>query len=199
MVAKYLLECIIQQVSGCMVCRTGVTFVSIHASHEVSFGMLWQLLNDVNALVVLTFGVYHVHRLVLAHQDTLVAYLSSHLSIEGCEVQDDLVKTIFFLGYLAILQDVAFVFSIIVAHKLLFALSYFYPVAVFHLCSIAGTVFLFLHFCMELLLVNAKSVLSAYQFCEIKWKPIGIEKAEGLFAIDLRLACFFQLVHGVAQ
>ena len=85
----------------------------------------------------------------------------------------------------------AFVFGIVVAHKLLFALSYFYPVAVFHLCGIAGAVFLFLHFCMELLLVNAESVLSAYQFCEVERKAIGVEKAEGLFAVDLRLACFF--------
>ena len=93
----------------------------------------------------------------------------------------------------------ALVFRVVVAHKLLFALCQFYPVAVFHHGGVACSCLLLLHFFIKLFLVNGQSVLAANQFCQVKRETIGVEEFESLHAVQFGLASLFHLFHGLCQ
>ena len=64
-VTQDLLQRVVQQVGGRMVGGTAVAPVYIHAGHEVRLQVLGQLLHDVHALLVLSFGVYDFDGLFL--------------------------------------------------------------------------------------------------------------------------------------
>ena len=102
MVAKHLLEGIVEQVSGCMVGGTGIALVNIDTCHKVGCRVFWQLLNDMYALVVLALGVDNLDSLVLAYKDTAVSHLSSHLAIERSVVEHQFVEALLLLCHLAI-------------------------------------------------------------------------------------------------
>ena len=93
----------------------------------------------------------------------------------------------------------AVIFVIIVTDKHLFAVLYLYPVAVLYGGSISGARLLFLHFSIESLFINGKTVLSADKFGEVKREAVGIEKAESLGAIKLFDAGFFHCFHIVSK
>ena len=121
-----------------MVGSRSVALVNVHASHEVSFGILRYLLDDMYALVVLALGVNDVDGLVAGNEHTLVADLTTHLAVERSVVENDLVESVLLLSYLAVAEDVTFVFRVVIADKLLLALAQFHPVAVLHDGSVAG-------------------------------------------------------------
>ena len=177
-------------------CRS-VAFVGVYARHKVCLHILWQLLRDVNALVVLSLRIHNVDGLVFAYQDSLVANLSTHLAIEWRMVQHQFKESILLLGNLSVTQNVAFVFGVVVADKLLFALAQYHPVAVFHSCSIAGTCLLLCHFFLELPFVYTEAVFATNQFSQIEWETVGIEQAERLFPAEFGLSLRFHFVHCV--
>ena len=57
MVAQDLLQRIVQKVSSRVVGSRGVALISINTGHELSRGILRQLLHDVYGLAVLALGV----------------------------------------------------------------------------------------------------------------------------------------------
>ena len=65
MVAQYLLQSIVEQVSCSMVGCTGIALVCINTGHELGSSILWQLLHDMYALAILTFCVNDLDGLVL--------------------------------------------------------------------------------------------------------------------------------------
>ena len=75
------------------------------------------------ALVVFTLGIDDINSLVLANKYTLVTYLTTHLSIERCEIEYKLIETVLFLSHLTVAKDMALVFCIVVTNKLLFAFT----------------------------------------------------------------------------
>ena len=91
----------------CMVGSASLAVLDIYASHEVSIYILWQLLYDVDALVVLALGVDNLDGLILANEYTLVANLSTHLTIEWSVVEYQLIEGVLLLSHLAVAQDVA--------------------------------------------------------------------------------------------
>ena len=58
-----------------------------------------------------------------------------------------------------------------------------YPVAVLHGSGIAGTLLLFLHLHIKLLLVDGKAILTTDQFCEVERESVGVEQTESLYTI----------------
>ena len=152
-----------------------------------------------DALIVLTLGVYNLHGLVLVDEHTTVTYLSTHFTIEGSGIEHKLVELILLLGYLSVAENMTVVFGIVVAYKLLFTLCQFYPVAVLYSCGITGTILLFLHLNVELLLINGKTVLTTNQLCEVQGETIGVEQTEGLNAIQLVLALSLQFFHSFVK
>ena len=148
-----------------------------------------------NALVVLAFCVNDVHRLVLRDKNTLVAYLSTHFTIERSSVENQFVEDILLLCYFAVTKDMTFVFRVVIAYELLFTGSELHPVGILDLCSIAGTLFLFLHLLIEFLLINSKSVLTANQFGKVKRESISVEQTEGGCSVQNGLFVGFQFIH----
>ena len=75
------------------------------------------------ALVVLTLGIDDIDCLIFANEYTLVTYLTTHLTIERCEIEYKLIETVLFLSHLTVAEDMALVFCIVVTNKLLFAFT----------------------------------------------------------------------------
>ena len=93
----------------------------------------------------------------------------------------------------------ALIFSKVIAHELLFALSQFHPVAILNGCGITGTLLLLLHLHIKLLLIHGESVLTTDQFCEIKRETIGIEQSESLYAIKFCLTLSLEFIHSIIE
>ena len=199
MVAQHLLQGIVEQVGCCMVSGTSLAFVCINTCHEVGLGMLGQLLDNMNALVVLALGVDNLYGLMLTNEHTLITYLTTHLAIERGVVEYQFIVGILLLRYLTITQDMTFIFVIVVTHELLLTLLELYPVAILHLCGITGTFFLLLHLHIELLLINGKTVLTTNQFGEVERETIGVEQAEGIRTAEDSLLMCLQFIHGPIQ
>ena len=204
MVAEHLLQGIVQQVGSRVVGSRGVALVNINASHELCRGVLGQLLDDVDGLAVLTLRVDNLDGLVLRDEHTLVAYLTTHLAIERRVVEHQLVVLVLLLGDLAVAQDMASVFGVVVADEGLLdalgsALGHGDPVAVLDGGGIAGTVLLLLHLDVELLLVDRKAILAADQLRQVEGEAVGIEQAEGLFTTQLLTTFTPQLIHCIVE
>ena len=119
------------------------------------------------ALTVLALGVDDVDGLGLVADNTAITYLTTHLTIEWSIVEYQLVELVLLLCNLAVAHDVALVFCIVVANKLLLTLGKLYPVAVLNSCSIAGALLLLLHLHVELLLVNGKTILTTDKLSKV--------------------------------
>ena len=195
MVAKHLLEGIVEKVGGCMVGGTGIALVNIHTCHKVGRGVIRQLLDDMYALIVLALGVDDFHCLVLTDEHTAVAHLSSHLAIEGCVVEDNFIEALLLLYHFSISEDMALIFSIIISLEMLFAFLQHFPVTVLNCGSIAGTGFLLLHLHIESCLIYGVSVFAAYKLCEIEGESVGVEHSECLCTIEHCLTVCLQLIH----
>ena len=148
-----------------------------------------------DALVVLALGVDDLYGLVLAHEHAIVTYLAAHLAIEGSVVEYQFIEAALLLCHLAVAQDVAFVFSIVVTDKLLVAFLQHLPVAVLHGGGVAGTCLLLLHLFVELLLVYGVTVLTANQLGQVEWESVGVEEAECAHAVQFGQAVRLQFVH----
>ena len=173
--------------------------VNVNTSHKVGLYIFRQRLNDVYALIVFAFGVDDVDGFVLAYQHALVAYLSAHLAIEGSGVEHQLEEGVLLLCYLAVAQDVALIFGVVVSYKLLFALAQHHPVAILYSGGVAGALFLLLHLGVKLFLVDGVTVLAADKFGEVEGEAVGVEHAEGLCTIEHGLSVCFQLVHSAVE
>ena len=118
-VAEHLLQRVVQQVGSRVVGSRGIALVGIDAGHELGRGVFRQLLHNVYRLVVLALGIDYLDGFVLVHQHAAVAYLSAHLAVERGVVEHQLVERVLLLGHLAVAQDVAGVFGVVVAYELL--------------------------------------------------------------------------------
>ena len=160
--------------------------------------MLGQLLHDMDALSVLALGVDNLYGLVFAHDDAAVAHLSTHLAIEGGGVEHQFIEGVLLLGHLAVTQDMAVVFVVIITHELLFAGLQFRPVAVLHGGGVARTVFLLLHLHLELCFVDCQAVLPADELGQVEGESVSVEQTEGSGAVKHLLAFALHLVYGGA-
>ena len=147
------------------------------------------------ALVVFTLSIDDVDSFVLANEYTLIAYLTTHLTIERSMIEYKFIEAVLLLCHLTITKNVAFVFCIVITNKLLFAFTQDFPVTIFNSCCITGTCLLLCHLLIELLFIYGIAVLCADKFCQIEWETIGVEEAESLLTIELCLAMCLQLIH----
>ena len=195
MVAQNLFQGIVEQVGCRMVSGTSLTLISIYTSHEVSLRMFGQLLDDMDALVVLTFGIDDLHGLILTDEHTLITYLTTHLAIERGVVEYQFIIGVLLLSYLTVAQDVTLIFVIVVTNELLLTLFEIYPVAILYLCGVTSTLLLFLHLHIELLFVNGKTVFTTDQFCKVEREAVGVEKAECIRTAEDSLLLRLQFIH----
>ncbi|CDA83124.1 unknown [Bacteroides sp. CAG:754] len=120
--------------------------------------------------VVFFLGVHYFNRLELAYQYTGITYLTTAFRIERSIVKYNLIQCLVLLLDLTIAKDGSLVFCIVVTDE--FGCSFFQynPVTCFDGGSIAGTLFLLLHFFVELLDVDSHSVFAENQFCQVEWE-----------------------------
>src|SRR5574344_2302217 len=199
MVAQHLFQRIVEQVSGSMIGGRTVALVDIHTCHEVGLRILWQVLHDMDALIVLALSVDDVDGFVFADNRPLIAYLTTHLTIERCVVEYKLIECVLLLSYLTVAHDMTLIFCIIVTYKLLFTLLEFYPVRVFHGGSIAGTFLLFLHFGIESLFIYHITIFTTYQLGEVKRESVSIKHTECLHAVQHSLTVSTEFIHGTVE
>ena len=199
MVAEHLLQGIVEQVGSSVVGSTCLTLVGVNTSHEVCLWLLWQSLNNVDRLSVLALCVDNVDSFCLVYDYSAIANLSTHFAIERSIVEYQLKECIFLLRNLAIAQYVTFIFSIVIANELLFAFAQHNPVGVFHLGSIAGTLFLLLHLLVELILVDGVSIFATYQFGKVERESVCIKQAERLSSVELFLSLLLKFIHSLVE
>ena len=197
--AQHLAQGGVEQVGAGVVRLNSAAGINVDAGHELGSRVFRQLLDDVHTLVVLTLGVDHLDGIQFVHKHTAVADLTTHLTVERCVVEHEFVERVLLLRHLAIAQDVASVFGIVVAHELLFAFGQLYPVGVLHSGGIAGAVLLLLHLYIELVDVHRQAVLAADKLGEVERETIGVEQAEGRCTIEDGLLVSLQLVHSAVE
>ena len=195
MLTKNLLQSIIKQVGCSMISCRRITLIGINTCHEFCLNILWQFLDNMDALVVLTLGINDIDRLILVDKHTLIAYLSTHLTIEWGIIEYNLIETILLLCHLTITENMTFVLCIIVTNELLFAFTYNLPVTILNNSSIASTCFLLFHLFIELLLINGITILTTDKFGQVEWETICIKQAEGFLTIKFGLAMCLQFIH----
>ena len=157
---QHLTKCLIEQVSTRVVRLRSTTLVYIHACHEFCFGLLWQLINNVDTEVVLFLHIEHVDRFIFIDEHTLVTNFTTHFCIERSRVEYHFVCSTLLCLHLAIFQDMARILCIVIAYELALTFSKNDPVASLHLCSIASTVLLLLHFSIEARLIYCHAFLT---------------------------------------
>ena len=69
MVAKNLLEGLVEEVRASVVGLDSTAAFHIHASHELSLGVLWYTLQDVDAYAILLLGIEDLDGLLLVADD----------------------------------------------------------------------------------------------------------------------------------
>ena len=127
-VAQHLFQSIVEQVGSRMVGCTCISLVGIYTGHELGRWILRQLFDDMDTLVVLTLGVNDIDGLSFIDENTTVTDLTTHLTIKRGIVEHKLIELVLLLCHLAIAQDMALIFRIVITHELLLALSDFHPV-----------------------------------------------------------------------
>ena len=100
---------------------------------------------------------------------------------------------------MAILEDAAAVFGVVPTHKLGFAFVHGHPVGGFDGGGIAGTLFLLFHLGVEGSFVDGETGFGADEFREVEGETVGVEKREGLGAVDDGAAGLFGLLDHAFQ
>ena len=118
-----------------------------------------QLLADVYGKVVLAFGIFNGYHFFSVGECTAIAYLTTHLGIEGSTVENDLIELLIFLFHLAVTQNLGIALCEVVAYKLGLAFAQCYPVTGLYGGGIAGTTLLLLHLGIELIDIHSHIVL----------------------------------------
>ena len=174
MCTKYLAQGLVNQVGCGMVGLTGVTLVSIHASHHGCLRVLRQFLGDMHGQAVLLLGVNYLYCLKFTYYYAGVTYLTTHLGIERGLVQYNLVDYAALLLNLAVAQDRGLILSEVITYKLGLTLLDYNPVTVLNGGGIAGAGLLLGHLGIELLYVHGHAVLTQYELCQVKRESVSI-------------------------
>ena len=132
--------------------------------------MFGQFLCNMYRKIIFFLGVDYFDSLEFVYQYTGVAYLATALCIERSVVQYDLIQSLVFLFYLAITQDGSFVFRVIVTYKLSSSFFQYDPVTCLYGSCIAGTLFLLLHFGIELFDIDCHTIFTQNQLCQVEWE-----------------------------
>ena len=118
--------------------------------------------------IVFFLGIDHFNRFEFAYQYAGITDLATTFCIEWSIVKYNLIQCLVLLFDLAITKDRSFVFSVIVTNE--FGRTFFQhnPVTSLDSGSITCTLFLLLHFFIELFNVDSHSVFTENQLCQVE-------------------------------
>ena len=132
--------------------------------------MFGQLFGNMYWKIIFFLGIDHFNRFEFAYQYTGITDLTTTFCIEWSIVKYNLIQCLVLLFDLTITKDRSFVFSVIVTNE--FGRSFFQynPVTSLDSGSITCTLFLLLHFFIELVDVDSHFVFTENQFCQVEWE-----------------------------
>ena len=185
---QHLAQGLVQQVGGRVVAGRSLAGLLVDNGMELSRHLLGHVLGNVYTQVVFPFRLQNLYRLVGRNQFAGIAYLATHLGIEGGAVEHNLVIFLVFLFYLTVAQDAAVALQHVVAHKLGLALAQHYPVARLYGSGIAGSLFLLLHLGVESVEVYPHALLLEDELGQVDGESVGIVEGKGIYPAYLVLA-----------
>ena len=198
--AKKVAQCFVKQVSSCVVSLSCSTFFSIDFSQEVASYIFWQFAHNVYRKVVFSFCITDFYSVaIFGNQPTRVAHLTTHFGIERSARENHLIVLFILLNKTTIAKNLSVALSLIVAYELDIAFAHHYPVASFHCSSITCTVFLFLHFGIEVVDIECKSILFENQLSKVERESVCVIQCEGIDTTDFSFTCRFSFSHHTVE
>ena len=130
--------------------------------------------HDQHRQTVLALAVEHLEAHVIQTQTTGVAYLTTHLRVEGVLGDNDLEERLAFLLHATVTKDLGLYGELVVAHELRLAFLNDIPVA--QILFVGGTshLFLVLQSFVVFLFVGREPVLTENEFRQVKRETVGI-------------------------
>ena len=136
--------------------------------------MFRQFFGNMNRKIILFLGVDYFDSLEFADQHTGITYLTTTFCIERSVVQYNLIQSLVFLFDLTVTKNRSFVLSVVISDKFGCSFSQSYPVTRLNGGGVTGTLFLLLHFFIELFDVDSHSVFTKNQFGQIQGETESI-------------------------
>ena len=146
--------------------------------------VLGELLHQMDSKVILTLGIKDlILPTCCVNEITLITNLSSHLSVERCLREYNLIVSIILLLDLTIAQYLGSALHSIIPYEVHRAISHSLPVTCINSCGVTSTLLLLLHRRVKALLIDIHSMLRENKSCQIKWETIGIVEHESIMTI----------------
>ena len=117
---------------------------------------------------------------VRGNEHSAVAHLSTHLSVEGRLVEDDLIEGLVFLFDAAVAEDLHVALHHVVTHEGRLALAQRHPVVGLDGGGVTRAFLLLLHLGVEALEVGVHAVLAEDQLGEVERKAVRVVEGEGV-------------------
>ena len=105
MCTEYLTQCLVEQVSARVVCRTSSTLCFVNLSNKLCRRVSWQLLCYMYWKVILLLCVNNLNALVATYKITGITYLTTTLCIERSLLEYNLIVCLVLLLCLAVTED----------------------------------------------------------------------------------------------
>ena len=118
--------------------------------------------------IILFLCIDHFNRFEFAYQYTGITDLTTTFCIEWSIVEYNLIQCLVLLFDLTVTKDRSLVFSVIVTNEFSSSFFQYNPVTSFDGGSITCTLFLLLHFFIELFNVDSHSVFTENQLCQVE-------------------------------
>ena len=179
--AERLAERLMEQVRSRVVAFAADAALHVDAGRERGGEVFRELRSEVHRQVVFALRVDDLRLFaVRGDEPSAVAHLSTHLSVEGRLVEDDLIEGLVFLFDAAVAEDLHVALHHVVTHEGRLALAQRHPVVGLDGGGIACAFLLLLHLGVEALEVSVHAMLAEDQLGEVERKAIRVVEGEGV-------------------
>ena len=179
--AERLAERLVEQVGGRVVAFAADAALHVDAGCERGGEVFRELRGEVHRQVVFALRVDDLRLFaVRGDEPSAVAHLSTHLSVEGRLVEDDLVERLVFLFDAAVAEDLHVALHHVVTHEGRLTLAQRHPVVSLDGGGIACAFLLLLHLGVEALEVSVHAVLAEDQLGEVEREAVRVVEGEGV-------------------
>ena len=182
--SEYGAQGLVQEVGGRVVVGSLLTLLSVHHSVEAGLGLRRDAVSDMDAEVIFLYSIDDIDFLAGRRYDvSAVPDLSAALGIERSTVEDELENFLALGLDSAVLDYLHIGLQQVVAYEgVLVGVGEHHPVPGLHGCGVAGPGLLLAQFLLELLQVDAVSVLAGYQLAQVDRETVGVVEGKGILA-----------------
>ena len=181
--------------SSRVVARCCHASIFIDSSNKCRSRIAWNLVGNMYTDIVFLLSVDDFDYFIATSQRTLVAYLTTHFSIERSLAEENLVELFILLFHLTITQDLSLRSCVVITDKFFFTFANNYPVACLYSRCIASARLLLFHFGIESFDIHGHTIFAKDQFCKVKRETVCVIKHKCIYTADYVLRSFFCLNH----